>query len=144
MAGIMEDGFSTTIAFAADATVEMEEIDVTPPGLDAGGLIDTTTMLNTALRTGASRQLKTLTPASITVAYDPAALTKILAMIGVNQLITITFPDGSTWAFWGMVNTFTPGAQTEGERPTATLEIIPTNRNGSKVETPPVYDDGVV
>jgi hypothetical protein len=24
------------------------------------------------------------------------------------------------------------------------LEIIPTNRNGSKVETPPVYDDGVV
>lgn len=41
------DGFSTKIAFAADADVSLWEKTVTPPGVDGGDAVDTSTMHNT-------------------------------------------------------------------------------------------------
>jgi hypothetical protein len=138
MSGRFDDGFSTTISFSADTSVLMFEKEVTPPGLDGGGSIETSTMLNTAYRTAAAKSLKTLTAASATVAYEHGFLAEILAMINVNQLITITFPDGSTTAFYGFINTFAPGAFVEGEQPTAEISIEPTNVHSTTgVETAP-------
>lgn len=137
MSEILEDGFKTLISFSLEPSVLLEEITVTPPGRDAGGEIELTTMRNTKYRTKAGKQLVDVTNTSLTVAYDPAVIEQIDAMIGQNQLITITHPDGDTDAFWGFINTFEPGENSEGERPTADMEIIATNRNDSKVETGP-------
>lgn len=135
---LLEDGFSTTYTFASGA-LEFEEISVNPPGIDQGGEIDTTTMHNVAWRTRAAKKLKTLSEGGGTAAYDPAVYTSILAQIGVNQEITITWPDNSTLKFWGFLNTFDPSEVSEGERPEADFSIIPTNRNAAGVETAPVY-----
>lgn len=144
--GIQEDGFSTTISFSAGGSgieVFMAEKTVTPPGISGGGGNDVTTMRNTEWRTMAAKKLKTLTNGSATVAYDPAIYDEILALVQVNQLITITFPDTSTVDFWGFLDEFTPGDSEEGEQPTADLVIIPSNRNNDGTEVGPDYTEPI-
>lgn len=135
----LDDGFKTLISFGADPTVLFYEKTVTPPGIDGGGEIDTTTMHNTTYRTRNPKALITLSNASTTVTYDPACYAEILALVNVNNLIVCTFPDGSTISFWGWLNKFTPGECAEGEQPTAEIEIIPSNQNTSGVEVAPAY-----
>lgn len=137
----LDDGHSTTILFAAGPSggVEFWEKEVAPPGMDGGGPNDTTTMLNTLYRTQSPKKLITMTDATLTVAYDPLVLDDIKSIINENTLITITFPDGSTWVFWGWLNSFIPDALVEGEQPTASVVIHPSNQNASLVETAPVY-----
>jgi len=137
-----DDGFSTLITLSLLPAVKLYEKDVTPPGVTAGGPIDTTTMRNTAWRTMSPRQLKTLSPISATVAFAFEAQGQILNIVGRNQLITVTFPDNATVTFYGWVEEFTPGAFTEGEQPTATLTIQPSNHNNAGVEVAPDYTGG--
>ena len=134
----LDDGYQTLVSFAADSDVLFYEKSVTPPGIDGGGEVDTTVMANTAYRTRMPKALITLSNAAMTVAYNPEAYTEIIALVNVNNLITVTFPDGSTLAFWGWLNSFTPGEHVEGEQPTAEIEIIASNQNASLVETAPV------
>jgi hypothetical protein len=98
-------------------------------------------MDNTAWRTAAVKQLKSLTDLGLTVAYDPAiyAVADLGAAIGVHQEFTITFPDDSTLKFWGAMRSFDPGDVSEGEQPEADVVIVPTLRNGSGAETAPVW-----
>ncbi len=133
----IDDGFGTSIEFSAEdsAGLKVWEKEVQPPGVSGGGANDTTTLRNTAWRTMAPKNLKTLTDASITVAYDPACYDQIVLMVNVNQQITITFPDSSTLVFWGFIDTFTPNRIIEGEQPTAECVIIPTNQNAAGTET---------
>jgi len=135
----IDDGFATLISFSEDSDVQMWEKEVTPPGISGGGENDTSTMRNTAWRTRAPKSLITLSEASFSAAYDPAVFDEIVSMVNVNQLITITFPDSSTLAFWGWIDEFTPGSNVEGEQPTADVTIIPSNQNGSGAEVAPVY-----
>lgn len=140
----LDDGFSTTFTFVNAPTIKLWEKEVTPPGITQGGAIDTTTMRNTSWRTMAPKALRSLTAVSATVAYATVILeggaSSIYAQLGVNQLITINFPDGSALTFWGFLNEFTPGANVEGEQPTATITIEPTNRNEQTgEEAPPSY-----
>ncbi|MHA1344987.1 MAG: hypothetical protein ACTSO3_01170 [Candidatus Heimdallarchaeaceae archaeon] len=135
----IDDGHATLIEFAEDSDVQMWEKEVTPPGISGGGENDTSTMHNTVWRTKSPKGLKSLSESSFTAAYDPAVYDEIVSMCNVNQLITITFPDSSTIAFWGWIDEFTPGANVEGEQPTADVTIICSNQNGSQVETAPVY-----
>ena len=135
---IMNDGYQTTIAFTsaemdsqANLLTLMEEKEVTPPGVAGGGANDATTMRNTVWRTMAPKVLKTLTESPFVVAYDPELYDEMVAMINDNQLITITFPDTSTLAFWGWIDSFTPNAQVEGTQPTANVVIIPSNQDGN-------------
>ena len=137
--GKIDDGFSTKISFANYATVDFWEKEVTPPGMEGGGANDTTTMRNTTWRTKAPKKLVSLTDCSFTAAYDPVVYDDVVAMINENQLITITFPDGATLAFWGWLDQFTPNACTEGEQPTANCVIVPSNQNASGTETEPDY-----
>jgi len=135
----IDDGFSTTISFADDSSVQMWEKEVTPPGITGGGPNDTSTMRNTAWRTMSPKSLKSLAPSSFVAAYDPAVYDEIVTMCNANQLITVTFPDDSTLAFWGWIDEFTPNANVEGAQPTANVTIQPSNQNDSLVETAPVY-----
>jgi hypothetical protein len=125
----LDDGYSTKITFAADTDVSLWEKTVKPPGIDGGDAIDTTTMHNTTYRTMASRALKTLTESSVKCAYDPDLYNQILALVNNETAITVTFPDGSTLAFWGYLRTFEPDDLTEGSQPEATVNISPTNVN---------------
>ncbi len=136
---IMNDGFSTTIAFASDSSILMEEKEIAPPGIDGGGAIDVTTMQNTKWRTMVPKSLKTLSEVSLVVAWDPQFFNEVDDMINLNQQITVTFPDGASLVFFGFINTFVPNAHVEGEQPTAEMTIIPTNQNTSGVEVNPNY-----
>ena len=137
----LDDGFSTTIGFADLPAVKFYEKTITPPGVSGGGENDTTTMLNTTWRTKAPKKLKSLTTSSITVAYDAAVYDDIVGANGINnnQLITITYPDASTFAFYGWIDEFTQNEITEGEQPTAECTIICSNQTDAGVETAPVY-----
>lgn len=135
----LDDGFSTIITLANLPTVKLYEREVTPPGFKGGGPIETTTMRNTAWRTQAPKKLKTLDPVHAVVAFATEVIPQVQAQIGVNQLVTVTFPDQSTMAFYGWLEEFTPSAFTDGTQPTATISIQPSLRNALGAETAPVY-----
>lgn len=135
----IDDGFSTVIEFANTPNVQFWEKSLKPPGIAGGGANETTTMRNTRWRTNAPKKLLTLTESTITVAYDPALYNTIVAQLQVNQLCTITFADGSTLAFWGWIDEFEPDDVQEGEQPTATVTIIPSNQDDTPQEVAPVY-----
>lgn len=137
-AGIrLRDGFATKICFTADTDVSLWEISVSPPGADGGDAVDTTTMWNTTYRTKYPRTLKEITDSSFTAAYDPTVLTQIIALVNVATTVTVIFPDGSTWAFFGYLRSFEPDEITEGEMPTATVNIVATNTDTSFAEQAP-------
>jgi hypothetical protein len=136
----MEDGFKTLVSFAGMSSAGGSlywETAVTPPGISAGGVIDTTTMRNTLYRTKMTRQLLDILTSSFTAAYDNIITTSLLAQVGVSQLITITFPDLTGMTFYGSLNEFVPGEFVEGEMPTAEFSIEPTNVNSAGTETAP-------
>ena len=140
----IDDGHGTLIEFATTPSatgpgVTFWEKSVTPPGADGGGENDTTTMRNTLYRTKMPKQLITLTEMSAEVSYDAAVYDDNIAMLNDNMLITINFPDTSKLAFYGWLDKFTPGAINEGEQPTATITIVPSNQTDAGVETAPVY-----
>jgi hypothetical protein len=137
----LDDGFSTIISLQNAPGIHLYERDVTPPGITAGGPIETTTMRNTTWRTMSPRALKSLSQVSSTVAYATDAYPVLIAQIGVNQQITVTFPDESYIRFWGWVEEFTPAANTEGEQPTANLVIQPSNHDNNGLEVAPIYSE---
>ena len=135
----LENGHKTLISFAADTGILLDNIDLQPPGIDGGDKIDVTTMSNDEYMTFVGKSLKTLTDAQFSAAYDPAVYDEVIAILQVNNLITVTFPDLSTLAFWGFIDSFTPSSLVGQERPTADVVVKVSNRNASKVETGPVY-----
>lgn len=145
---ILTDGYQTLITFTSDEissavtlTTIMQEQEVTPPGVGGGGPNDTTTMRNETWRTRHPKNLRTLTPMTVIIKYDPALYDEMVAMVNDNQAITITFPDESTLLFWGWIDSFTPNAHVEGDQPTATVVIEPSNMDADNdnEEIDPVY-----
>jgi hypothetical protein len=138
----MDDGFSTLITLENIPSVKMWEKEVTPPGITSGGPIDTTTMRSTAWRTSSPRKLKSLTAVAATVAFATAAVPDIMAQVGVLQRITLSFPDGATLMFWGWLEEFKPGNFKEGDQPTASISVQPSNHDSAGAEAAPVYTEG--
>lgn len=139
-AGIpLQDGYQALITLALDADIEFHEKTVTPPGMDGGDTVETTTMHNSTWRTFAPRELKTLQEVSTTVAYDPEVYVSVLAAINRRDTITVLFGDGSTLAFYGYLRTFEPAEVVEGTQPEANIVIQPTNWDHvNSVEADPV------
>lgn len=137
----LTDGFSTLIEFAADTDAVFYEKEVQPPGVEGSGGHDTSTMRHTKWRTMYPGNLVTLTEFSLTVAYDPAVYDDIVDnLIQVNTAITITFSNGGTLVFYGWLESFIPDNAVEGEQPTATITVIPSNTHSTTfAETAPVY-----
>lgn len=135
----MDDGHSTKIAFERDPDVSFWEKTVTPPGLDGGDAIDTTTMHNVTWRTMSPRKLRTMTEVKVEAQYDPAVYNQIGELINAEGSITVHFPDGSKLDFFGYLRTFEPGDNAEGECPMATITIQPTNQDPvTGAETAPI------
>jgi hypothetical protein len=136
---MLEDGYRSLITFAADTNIELWEKSVTPPGIDGGDAVDITTMHNDTVRTKAPRSLKDYTDATAVCAYDPSAYTALQALINVRTTVTVTFPDGSTLAFFGFLRSAEFGDLVEGEHPEVTVTITPTNWDYTNdVEAAPV------
>lgn len=127
----LKEGFPVKITIAADTDISFWEKSVTPVGFDGGDSIDQSTMFNTRYRTKAARTLIDTTDGSGIVAFDPAVLDQIEDIINLETTITYTFRDGSTWAVYGYLKSFTPGEQVEGEQPEADIEIVHTNYDNS-------------
>lgn len=142
-AGIaLENGHPIKVAFSADPDISLWEIATTPPEVDGGEGIPITTAWNTDWRTFAPQALKTLSPFTVRVAYDPDAYNQVAAIINVKGMVTISFPDGSTLDFFGYAQKFSPQETQEGNRPEANLTIQPTNwDNVNNVESQPVMTE---
>ena len=123
----LKDGYRSTITFARFQTVKFWEKQVQPVGFDGGDAIEQTTMFNDDYMTKAPQSLIDTVDGSATVAYDPAVLSQIAAMINIEDTITYTFKDGSTWAVFGYLKEFTPQGLEIGSQPEAEITIVHTN-----------------
>lgn len=133
------DGHPTRISFAADATLDLKEVSITPPGLDMGDAQDTTDMSNSEFRTQLPADLKTVSECSGTCVFNPSQITAIRAIMGINNLITVTFWDNSTYAWWGWMQAFEPGEMAEGEPPHADFTVAASMQDNACNEVAPVY-----
>lgn len=123
-----DEGYQSLIAFAADSNLTFWETIVGAPGIDGGDPIPTTTMHNTALRTMAPHQLKTLTPFQVQGKFNGNTIDQVYALININGWITVTWPDGTNYSFVGYLKSFQPGQAQEGNPLEGTIEIVPTNQ----------------
>ncbi len=131
----MTDGYQTLFTFAAVPDIGLWvtlEGGLKPGGLDTEGPIKIGTMHAKRYRIMAAKKLLTHQPTTFTCFYAPAVLPEIIILLGLQTTITLTFPDGSTWAFFGYLNKFEPGDNKEGTAPTATCEIVAISRDPSQ------------
>lgn len=136
----LTDGYQTLVGFDAAPAIQFKEKEVQPPDLDGGGEVDTTTMHNVRWRTKQPKHLVSAGDMSIQAQYDPILYSTIVSdLLNVNNLITITFPDGATLEIWGWVDKFTPAPLKEGEFPLAEVKIHFSNQDDNGVEQAPVY-----
>jgi hypothetical protein len=123
----LKDGFKAFYTFAANPKLSVWEMEVTPPGEDIGDKINTTTMWNDTVVTYAAGQLIDFTDGSFVGAYDPKIVTQIIALMGVEQAITVTYSNGDTEAFFGYLKSRTPNSMTRNNMPTANFVVVCTN-----------------
>lgn len=134
------DGFKTLVTFALDPAIRLAEKEVTPLGYDGGGMIDTTTMHNTLMRTRFPKSLTTGDDVVLLCSYDPIVYQSIFtSLLQKNGQILIIFPDGSQVSFYGWLDKFKPQALKEGEFPLAEVTIICSNVDTFGVEQTPSY-----
>ena len=138
---VLEDGFKTIITIEG-ITNKFEEVSIKPGSIIGGTPNNRTTMRNTAWRTKSGQSLKELGPMTIKVYYDVAVLDQMKTVINQNKLITQTWPDMDTWAWYGIVNQIDFDDLVEGKPPEATLTITPTLRDNSGTETAPTRVTG--
>jgi len=134
----LRDGYATLITFEDDPDISLWEKATTPPGMDNGDPIDVSTFHNTTYRTKWPRVLTEVSNGQFTCGYDPDVIDQIIAIIGNNQTITVTFNDESTLAFWGYLKSFAPQEHTDGAMPEAQVEFVVTNLDDSFAEQAPV------
>lgn len=137
----LRNGHGTKITFAADPDISFWEKQVTPPALEGGDAIDVTTMFNVAVKSKAAPELVDVGDTTATVAYTPEVLAQIIALINVETTITLTHPNGDTWAFYGYLKSFTPQTNTTNGQPEAQIVVVATNTDSANdyVEAVPVY-----
>jgi hypothetical protein len=131
---MLEDGFSSKIAFARDPDISLWEKSMKPPGAEGGDAIEQTTMHNLSYRTMAARALITLTESTCKCAYDPQVYSQIIQLINQAGAITQHYPDGSKLSYYGFLKTFEPDELQEGVQPEASFTITPTNRDPDTLE----------
>lgn len=149
---ILLDGFKTTLTLFTDSL--SFEIEVTPPAIDGGEPIPQDHMRSGFLSVFFPRKRQKLGPLTLLVAWDsfnyyqvtqniaPGSINSPVATVNKNQFMSIVFSDGSVLGFWGAVTKFEPGAMKDGERPTATIIVMPTLMNCSGVVMTPTFTAG--
>ena len=130
------EGVGSTITFGTTgASFNVEKIS------GGGGwkkdIIDVSTLSNTTAKTKVLGKLKEFKDFTVSVLTDTAKVHN--STFATNELITITFPSAGSLALYGAVSGVAPGDLAVGDKPTTELTITITNRNGSGVETAPVF-----
>jgi hypothetical protein len=141
----LRDGFAAFITFSEDATIEFFETAVGIPPIEGGDPIPTTTMHNTSVMTNVPQALYALEEFTIRAGYDPEVFDvfkDVTKIINKNQTITITFADGSTWAFYGYPRRIEAAQLEKGTFPECDITIMPTNVDPTDFsEQEPVFVD---
>lgn len=128
MPDFQKSGFGITLTFSSDPSLKLYCTEVTPPGFDAGDDIDITTNETVGAEERAPADLGAPTDFTATVAEILEDRTKLQAMIGLPQTITLEFkkvknrPTGQKITFaeaW--LRSWTPGTHTRGDMPTIEL-----------------------
>lgn len=139
--GLLKDGHGTRITFSVNGTL-YGEVEVTPPEVDGRGGIDMTSMRNAAWTTMAPKSLKSLNAMNARIIFDTAMYQQAFNLINKNRGQVVTFPDNSSLSFWGWWNKFSPEGMSTDNRPTAGIEVQPSNLNQDCVESGPTYSAG--
>ncbi len=141
--GILKNGFKTLVTFSQVLFPDFYgEVEVTPPGTSARGGIPQSTMRNILWTTQLPKGLKELQPLTMKVAYDTRLIPVLMTLVGVNQRVTIRWPDGATLSFWGWIDEATFDSMTEDNRPIYNLSVQTSNVNAACVESGPVFVEG--
>jgi hypothetical protein len=134
----LEDGYRSLIAFAANLSFFFYDLELTPPGMTVGEAIDTTTMWNTMVTKSLANLIEGM-DATFVGGYDPAIYTQMQGMLGVEQVVTQSWPDGSTLAFYGGIREATFDRLVRKTMPRMTVVVTPTNWDPvNRVEALPV------
>lgn len=130
----LDDGYQTLITVKANVGPDFEfwEVSVTPPGIEGGAEINTTTMRNNAIHTKSPQSLYDLSEMSIKVAWNPEDdVDLVTSIINANTVIRIDWPDTDFMEFWGYVKEFKKDEMKIGERPMGDVKIVATNHNNT-------------
>lgn len=126
----LTDGLGASIDLSLPVTRLYAEIELNAGGPDGGEGIGTDSLRSEVVRTKVPKVLYGHKDIDVRVAYDPAYLEAIeTTAIQVNQVATVTFPDGQGYTVNGWVASFITDGQTEGNRPTAMMKFIISNVN---------------
>lgn len=137
---MLRNGYQSHITFAEDPDVDLWERQVTPPGSDGGDPVDTTTMFNETVHTKSPQALIEHLDGGIVAGYDPNVLDQLMDLINVETVITVTFPDGTTWAMYGFLRSVEFNELANGVLPEATCVFVITNTDPSDgTEQEPVF-----
>jgi hypothetical protein len=139
--GILKDGIGSRISINI-GNAFYAEIEITPPEVDGRGGIDMTSLRNRGWITMAPKSLKALNAMTARVQYDPIMYGVVIGILQRNRQMSVTFPDGGVLTFWGWIDKFTPEGMSEGNKPTATLTIQPSNLDQQCNEVGPSYASG--
>lgn len=135
----LEDGYRCIVGTDLDPDLAVWEIGVQPSGRDGQDPVNTNTMWNDTYFTKAPRALVDTTDMVLRVAYDPAVLPNIDAVVNVRGNWTATYPNGDTETVYGFLRSFIRAELVEGTMPEATMTITLTNTDANGNEEGPVY-----
>lgn len=121
------DGQGVKIAFKSNPDLLFWERSLTPPSIDGGDAIDITDSFNTTWETSAARTLKKLGDVEVEGFWEPGSYAEVLALVNVEDEITLIYPDGSTESHFAFVRMFEREEVARGEPLTGTLTITPTS-----------------
>ena len=124
---MLRNGYRTLVTIGLDPDVCFWEKTVQPPQTQGGPMVDNTTMWNEEWRTKAPGALKDTGPCTVVGAYDPNIESMLNDLVNVETTITIRYPDGSTVARYGVLNSWQPGQIQENQLPEGTFSIEFTN-----------------
>lgn len=134
----MDNGHS---AYLLVGDVALEVVEVTPPGIDGGAAINTTTHNNQQVMTKAPGALIEIGDSTISVVYSPTLYAAMMPLVNVNKLIEQGWPiAGKAVKYWGYVQKLQPTSLKDKDRPLMNVTIVVTNRNNSRAETLPNWD----
>lgn len=123
----LREGKTCKISFSLDPDISFYEIDVQPSPIDNGTPIQQSTQWNSFWHTKAPNSLSESGEGKSKVAYDPAVITQIIAIIGREGSITIHMPDTSTEDYFGYLSKFERDPMAIGTRPEATVTFVITD-----------------
>jgi len=123
----IDQGYRITITNSADTDVSLFEVEVTPGGLDNGDPIDTSTQFNNKYHTRRPRALMKADGAKIKAQLAAGTRKQVDLLIGVEATITETYPDGSTYCYYGYFKSVKFDTFKEGEKPMCEVEVVETD-----------------